>query len=364
MSEIYRYPHETAPQSSNELSISERATSAISNGEIFIAQAVRFGISHYARVSKMGVFERWSKGRSYTIFNGEVGSDVLPDKTKFADLVREMGYSSPASVIVNRGDDGTELLDQIEALDPEQSIRFCKPTNARRGRGAKLVATPEEALSFVTQAGKDYLVQTAEVPQQDWRYIFHQQAVTQSEKDTWRIAYEKVRPAVVGDGQSTVGELVKKSETIPSYAKRKYRKQASKNEKSHKPVKDEEVVVIETGNISKGAYGRLGTPEELSNLDRFMEAFKNDLEKKLGKKLPTFCVDIGVKDAAALTEAYDFDRLRKSIVFYEFQMPFGYKGYLHAATEDKPRQGVKKVLPKKVSELRLEASVMKSMLIR
>jgi hypothetical protein len=360
MSEIYRYPHEPVPQRSEELSRDRKAT----NSDHSIAHAVKFGTLYYTRVTHIALLENWSDRQRYAMINGEIGSDILPDKIKFAHLVREMGYSSPASVIVEKGDINEELLHQIEALDPDQSNRFCKPTDAKRGRGTKLVATPEEALSFVAQAGRDYLVQTAEVPQQDWRYIFHGQAVTQSEKDTWRIAYEKVRPSIVGDSQSTVGELVKRSGAIPSYAKRKYRKRANGDEKNYKPGKDEEVVVIDTGNISKGAYGRLGTSEELKNLDRFMEAFQKDLEQTIGQKIPTLCVDIGVKDAAALTEAYDFDKLRKNIVFYEFQVPFGYKGYLHAATENQPRQRFKGLLPKKVSQLGLKASVMNSILMR
>jgi hypothetical protein len=144
--------------------------------EMLIAQLARFAgrdaiyASNYVVNLPRAKNFIWRKG--YEIHNSEVGRDNLLDKYRFTELVREMGYSAPASVLVPTGATAESILSRVRKLDDTEQRRFCKPREGSKGRGAALMETHEKAVEFVLNENKEYLIQSPEVPVQDWRYIF------------------------------------------------------------------------------------------------------------------------------------------------------------------------------------------------
>lgn len=270
---------------------------------------------------------------NFGIMNGAIGSDILPNKYKFGELVLGLGYEAPLSVLIEAGDDSDTVSQWVEILSERQQ-RFCKPLWANRGRGINIMDNPQAAVEFALAQREPYLVQTVERPSQDWRYVFHRSVADLSSGNLphWRIAYEKVRPKVTGDGDMNIGDLVVVDECIPEGAKRKYLRN-HKDRLSLVPSPGETIELIQSGNIAQGAYGRIPKDFERRNLDKFMLQFLHDVEKKLGTILGTLCVDLGIKDDIILSEGYDFREMQKNIVFYEHQLPFGISGYTSSLPE-------------------------------
>jgi hypothetical protein len=262
--------------------------------------------------------------QAFTVANGKAGANIFSNKFRFGDFVSQLGYAAPRSVVVEPREieGGTDYREQIEVLD-EQPQRFCKPLYSTRGRGTHIAESSEEALDFAAAQGEPYLVQSLEYPQRDWRYILHRDAVqlSEGEQPGWRIASQKVRPTVVGNGSKSILELVEDHEIMPIRSKRGYIKHHADALKVI-PAEGETVELIEAANVAQGAYPKMGTDTETRNLDRFMARFLHDAETARGARLGTLCVDLGVKDIEALTGEYDFEKIKNNLVFYEHQMPF------------------------------------------
>jgi len=263
--------------------------------------------------------------KAFVAANGVAAAEILADKYRFGDFVNDLGYSAPGSVLIEpgqTGENGTRYCELVAALDTECPQRFCKPLYSTRGRGIHLAQTPEEALAFAVKQNEPYLLQTFEFPQRDWRYILHRDAfqLSNSELPGWRIASQKVRPTVVGDGSKSILQLVQEHNKMPMRSKRGYIKHHADALKVI-PTQGEVVELMQSANVAQGAYPQMGTAMEIHNLDRFMKRFLWDIETALGAQLGTVCVDLGVKDDA-LSEVYDFEKIKRCIVFYEHQMPF------------------------------------------
>jgi len=363
-----QYPHESSEKRLLSYEGEARSLRKFSS-EMLLAQIARFARREGAlQASHKGGgprFRRSAMRKAYEVMNGEVGRDKLTDKYTFTEMVREMRYSAPASVLVSPGANEDSLARQVRELDANDQRRFCKPRDGVKGKGISVATDPNTAITFALSNSKnrEYLIQAYEIPVQDWRYILHRDVnqVMQREDPRWRIAYEKVRPTVVGDGELTISQLVHASNEIPRYAKLKYRTHTQRKMRRVVPGEGEQVDVIDSGNISKGGYGRLPEPHELENMDRFMLQFLHDLEEKIGGKLPTACVDIGIKDPSVLQQEYDFEEMKKAVVFYEFQVPFGYEGYVRAAAGQ--QEGLKRLLPKTLFMTTLNWNLGKSLLI-
>ena len=83
-------------------------------------------------------------------------------------------------------------------------------------------------------------------------------------------------------------------------------------------------------------------------MDAFMSRFHADLEKSLGVEMATSCLDIGVKNVAVLEEPFDWRRLRAEIAFFEFQFPFGLKGYRTSMPVPEAKGAIGTWLPRSV----------------
>lgn len=270
------------------------------------------------------------KEKQHRILNGDVGTTVLQDKHQFVELVAEMGYNAPASVLIPSGSNPRDYVPQVMDMDKAEPRRFCKPHQGVKGKGIFVASDPQEAIEFVSTQKNDYLVQTFEYPEQDWRYILHRdnQQITEAESPVWRIAYEKIRPTVTGDGVRSIQQLVADDILMPSSAKKAYMEHDGRAYGSTVLEPGESTVLINSGNLAQGAYGKLPETKRLEFMDAFMNEFLVDLEKTIGGRLGTLCVDLGIKNTAFFDSTYDIEELKKSITFYEFQVPFGFQGYI------------------------------------
>lgn len=310
-----------------------------------------------------------AKEKQHRLMNGDLGAEALQNKQLFTQLVRELGYQTPVSILVPVGADAQEFIADVAAMNDSDDRRFCKPIGGIKGKGIKVVSNPKEALDFVAQQKNDYLIQTVEQPEQDWRYILHRdrEQMTTGQLPAWRIAYAKVRPTVVGDGQASVRQLVEHDEKMPPTAKKKYFKHNGRSNGSYIPEAGEVVDLVDSGNLSQGAYGRLPDNTELDHMDRFMAQFISDLETNIDGRLGTMCVDIGVKDPGVFDREYSFVAMKDAIVFYEFQVPFGFRGYLRNLPDQDIKEGLTRLLPENFYQFSRKAgmayTLVRSMLI-
>ncbi|SRR5258706_5902286 len=336
------YPHENMRMLRRHMLATSRYTIPYIYPQL-ISFEIQMGASLLRRRDSRTLDE---KADLHYLFNGRFGEEVLQDKSSFNTLVQKLGYQAPENVLVS-GESGTDsLLSDVEGLDRDNQSRFCKPLGASQGRGIYIAPSSQEALKFAQEQQVPYLIENFLPPKEDWRYILHRdtQQLKANENQQWRIAYKKVRPVVTGDGHTPIRKLVTDDKEIPLSAKRKYlRKHKQDPALDEVPNDQEERPLISSGNISQGAYGQLPKPNEVEYMDKFMLQFQADIEKEIGGTLGTFCVDIGVKDRHVFDNPYDFDEMRKAIVFYEFQVPFGFSGYLRNLPDQ--RRGVTSILP-------------------
>jgi hypothetical protein len=298
-----------------------------------VATKGTYGIAGFGRIMGATALYRDVERQIFTMANGPAGVD-LASKDTIGALVRGAGYLAPHSVLIQRGDDPRLVAIAIDELDSDQPSRLCKPLASSKGLGIKIVNTPKEAREFVAGQIRPYLVEELLMPEMDVRYILHRDAsqVNAGAPPGWRIAYAKVRPTIIGDGQSSVSELIERETDMPLVAKRKYARH-HRSELQYIPPQDEVNELIHTGNVSQGAYGRIPPVQELNHLDTFMMRFLHDLEENVNAPFGTLCFDIGIRDKALLQQTYDHDVMKANIVFYEHQLPFSMTGYTSQLSE-------------------------------
>jgi hypothetical protein len=287
--------------------------------------------THFISLQTLHIESQESRSNAFAVANGRIGANIFPNKKLFSDFINQLGYRAPRSVIIEPEgiERGLDYYSQVAALDERRPQRFCKPVNAARGRGARMLNTIEDTLAFITNRNEPYLVQTFERPERDWRYILHKDSnqLANYEQSGWHVMFKVVQPTVVGDGNKSIAVLVAEDELMPINSKQNYVMQ-HKNDLATVPDKDKVVQLVHTGNRAQGAYKIPHSKEEERNLDRFMAQFMSDLEAGLGTRMGTLCVDLGATDSMALSGEYDFEKIKGSIVFYEHQLPFGMKPYL------------------------------------
>lgn len=265
------------------------------------------------------------QSRAFRFMNGHMGAEVLPRKLPFGELVHELGYLAPRSVYIQAASSAAWIEHQTQSALPDQTSFFAKPVDGVLGRGTGHFDSLRAVAEAVEDRSEAYLIQSDETPQEDWRYVLQRDA--KNSDQAWRIAYKKIRPNVVGDGSSTIEELVREATDIPEDKKSKIIQKIG-DRASRVPAEGQLTEVAESGNISNGAYGQLPNDEELRKIDSFMQHFVADLEPRIGTKLNVMCFDPGVKDKTIFKGDYDFEKMKETVVFYEFQIPFGITGYL------------------------------------
>lgn len=252
-----------------------------------------------------------------TLIPGLVGHP-LSAKTTFSETMLNAGYTAPLQVLITPGEE-TAAKKVVDAFLQENELNLpilCKPTNASEGRGIVVLRSPEELSLFIGSLTEPYLVQKYLPPQKDYRY-----AMVRDENTTYRICYEKRRPTVTGNGKDALWKLVASDPEIPVLSKiRLFKKQLKRL--LERPADGETVDLINSGNISQGAYGVLPEEAVLTEIDAFMLQVIKDVEEATNLHLPVYCFDIGLTDCESGSVS------RGNVVFYEMQLPFNYTGYL------------------------------------
>ena len=270
----------------------------------------------------------------FALLNGTgVGAD-LGFKDRFPGIIQELGFRAPQSLPIPIGDhDPNDLFEGIEALDPNDKRRMIKIVFSSSGHGLEMTNYLWEAAGVAAQAAATMrLVVQSYEPGEDWRYILHRDpaAIENGEGPNVRIAYKKVRPHVVGDGQATVGDLLEAS-LIPEESRNIIMDRPDIDLSQVLPA-NHRLDLVRWGHISQGAFAQLPTAAELAILDPPMLDLFAKLEARYGRR-GVLCIDLGRLATDELT-------------LYEEQVVFqigggGYLGALIAAglatTEDTQR---------------------------
>lgn len=233
----------------------------------------------------------------------------IEGKYQFTQLVRQLGYLAPDSVLVSPADGMHGDLEAVQNLDTKSEARFCKPLFDSFGRGLHVAWTPEQALLLARRQGRPYLVQSFLPPtKEEWRYVLHRtpEDMRARRLPSIRTAAIKLGPVVVGDGVHTVRELIALRKTWPIEDRRKLLMAAS----TDIPGPGEKVELVNSGNVSRKLHGfAIPDDDALKRIDNFMLKFLGAFEEHIQGQFGTFCVDLGITADGP--------------VFYELQFPFG-----------------------------------------
>ncbi len=252
------------------------------------------------------------------LFNGP-NAGTIHKKFDFIEQVRKLGYRGPEQVLFTPGQNG-QLTQALQLLEKHGRV-FCKPKDGQQGIGIFLCNNAAELQSRLSNAREAYIVQEQVPPLTDYRYVYHIDPEV-----TYRFCYKKVRPSVYGNGKDNLGRLIKLSADLPEKSKEKLAGHLSKTQLASVPGDGERVELVDSGNISKGAYGTIVTGKELAALDKVMLALIKDLQHYGKLEITTFCFDLGVLRADITPE----NVTREDYVLYEYQIPFGLNGYISA----------------------------------
>jgi hypothetical protein len=359
MSAALRYPHEdilglARASTCQEMEHADQLGRFVLGG--FVSK-----VGELRSISSPQVYQ-WGVREMFTTFIGHRTGAELADKGTFSDVMARIGYLAPRTVVVSPGSDTAETLAGIAALDETDPKRFLKPLCGSRAKGTMQAEDPDQALAFARQERRPYLVQTVENTDHEWRYALHRDGsqVRDNAPHGWRMALRKIRPSVVGDGVTSLQGLVEANEAMPWFSRAKYRLHRGRDT-GRVPEAGEHVELAVGGNIG----ARLPDQTEQTNLDRFIRVVADELEAEVGAPLATICFDVGAKNPGTLEGPYDHERLRQELVFYEFQVPFGFFSYL-AALPKSERTGIRKVsssLGRPALQAAVMSTFMNSMLV-
>ncbi|MDX1694018.1 MAG: hypothetical protein R3208_09645 [Ketobacteraceae bacterium] len=252
------------------------------------------------------------------LFNGE-GAGTIHRKFDFIELIRKLGYRGPEQVLCFPGQ--TDDLEKAKALLEKHGCVLCKPKDGQQGIGIFRCKEVADLVFKLENVNQPYIVQEYIPPILDYRYVYHIDPEV-----TYRFCYKKVRPALYGNGRETLEKLIKDNAELPPSSKKKLIKQLPELEAHKIPEKGKRIELVDSGNVSKGAYGALVTGDELAALDKIMLGLIADLQEAHQSRLTTFCFDLGLlRDNVSADDATKDD-----YVFYEYQIPFGLSGYITA----------------------------------
>lgn len=310
-------PHEDLARSLPRISLKNR----IAFYSRFFLDFVRISFSDYER--KIDVFQQFFNGK-------QVGT--IHRKFDFIEQVRALGYRGPEQVLFFPGQ--LWHLPAIIGLLDKYGTLLCKPRDGQQGQGIFRCDNEADLLKRLSEVRQPYIVQEFVPPLMDYRYVYHIDADV-----TYRFCYAKVRPEICGDGQTRVSGLTTRDACIPVFSKKKLLKYLPADQLASVPAKGERIVLVDSGNISKGAYGQVVKGDDLAALDKVMLPLIDDLQKRCKLNLTTFCFDLGV----LRNDITPGNVTRDDYVFYEYQVPFGLSGYLAADEVEKNKVHVAKV---------------------
>ncbi len=269
------------------------------------------------------IFARYGSGelvelnqqRTMEFINGKPSTPIA-DKYQFNEIVRSIGYSAPRQFLVNPGNKGS-IEEQLEKINGEQV--FIKPRKGDQGGKIKVVSKQEAAV-ILSKSKDESIVQELINTDSEYRY-----AILNENNQKIRLCFERVLPKVTGDGKSTLMQLIRHSDMPPET--KAINILNSRKSLKIVPGQGETLKLSHVVNIPSGGYERYPDEKVMPNLDRFFTQFIGDLQARLGAQFLLISFDFGILDNSVLQGEYDFEKMKKSIVFFESQMPFGFEGY-------------------------------------
>jgi membrane protein DedA with SNARE-associated domain len=168
---------------------------------------------------------------------------------------------------------GATLAERLASLDEICARRgfshpfILKPDVGQRGAGVKLIRSPEQARAYLQQSSAPLLVQRY-APGPYEAGIFYYRFPNEARGRIFSIT-EKIFPVVIGDGQSTVTELVYRDSRARFLADKYLKRFAGRD--GGVPAAGETVKLVEAGNHAQGCIfqdgARLATPALVDCVD-------------------------------------------------------------------------------------------------
>jgi len=189
-----------------------------------------------------------------TLANPGMYTGGLIGESKYGTL-REISDAQPEFVVktyLARFRSPEQQLAQVEALVREGSLTYplvFKPDVGQRGDGFKLIHSPAEAERYVYTFSRDLLIQEY-APGPREAGIFYYRFPDQKRGRILAIT-EKVFPAITGDGQRTLEELIQRDQRASMLANVYCERFA--RDRSRVLAAGEQVRLVEAGNHCQGA---------------------------------------------------------------------------------------------------------------
>ncbi len=237
----------------------------------------------------------------------------LNDKVAFVGVMRGLGYNAPETIHVPAAPfDPLALREKLLKLGT--GAWLLKPKDGSKGKGLLRTTKVEEVLEHLLFTPQDYLVQPSLPIVRDFRYMVY----TDLAGRQWRSVYDKRCPFFVSDGRPLYLQVMdRKAELGPSglaALRDRYRHRSFEAV----PAGDKLFVAL-SGNMAQGAEYVELTPTETTNLDRFMTRVRAEMAAQCGREFSFFCVDLGATEMDLLARPYDYQALRRQLVFFEYQ---------------------------------------------
>lgn len=254
--------------------------------------------------------------------NGE-DSEVLLNKYQFIEIVRNLGYAAQHQVLISPSESPVQRIQLLQSFPPEVENFILKPLLGSGGKG--ITRGPKEVIERVIGESLDgaYALQEKIPIEQEYRYVVYQD----QQGRVWRIMYEKTRPTMQGENKP-LWQMIK-GKDLPLSVKLATAVQHTGS--LFKSIPDTEEVQIGQVAVPKkfNTERFMGDKDQeaVDMLDQFINGFVSDLEGSIGHELPLLCFDLGVTDPSVLNTPYDEEKAKKSIYFFECQLPFTTFGY-------------------------------------
>lgn len=262
----------------------------------------------------LGDFRKIEREMMYVI-NGSA-TEALADKYEFLKLCARLGYRIPRQILVKKGESLESEREEFQKAFKEDGYGFfIKPEAGYVGKGIRIVKTRQEVLDILGEINEDTVIEETINIDKEFRYILY----VDPDGNRWHMAFQKVRPEVVGDGQSTIVALIFKDKQIPFGRKLRLAKR-NFNRLNKVLPKGERVRLSNIGTPESGSYMKIPTTFEMAALDLFVPRFISHLEEDMGHKLPILCFDLGVTEP--LNDQMTFEEIKKIVTPFECQMPF------------------------------------------
>ena len=207
-----------------------------------------------------------------TAANPGIFSGGIVGESKIATL-KELSATSPeftAEAELVTGDTLAVRLQSLDEIRMRLGLDFpfiLKPDVGQRGAGIKLIRSPAQAEAYLRQTSAPLVAQRY-APGPMEAGIFYYRFPHEPRGHIFAIT-EKLFPALVGDGQSTVSELIWRDSRARFMADKYLQRFVGR--KNEVPAVGEELKLVEAGNHAQGCIFRdglrFGTPELEARID-------------------------------------------------------------------------------------------------